>query len=467
MINEMIPSPIEWILFWYFMSINLVYSVLLVLGAISVYKRRQELSVEDFTHILHSNALPEIACIVPMYNEAKNICLCIESILNLTYRYKQIIAVNDGSIDTTLEVLKQRYDLVAIPQFFQNKLPTQPIRAVYRSRSFPELMVIDKLHAGKYDTVNVGINACQDAYFIAIDADVYIDNTGFEALIRPLLAYPESVAIGGTVRIKNGSTLNFNRVNTSGISMRPIPLFQGLEYLRSFLQRQGWNYLGGNFVIAGAFSIFPTELIRQSGGLSSSVAEDMEIVVRLHRIMKEKKKNYRIFYIPDPIAWTEGPSTLSRLGRQRTRWHLGLLETLWIHKKMCLNPCYGFYGMFNYPFWIWGEAIEPAVEAFGYILIFTSWILGLLNTPFAILLFLITLGFTFVYSLLCLLIEELSFRKYPSFKTVMMMFFLSLIENCGYRQFTIYWRLRSFLRFFKNFKAVRKEAKRIQKMVEQ
>ncbi len=400
-----------------------------------------------------------------MYNEAENICLCIESILNLTYRYKQIIAVNDGSIDNTLEILKKQYDLIAIPQFFQNSLPTQPIQAVYRSRSFPEIVVIDKLHAGKYDTVNVGVNACQNPYFIAVDADVFIDNAGFEALIRPLLAYPEAVAIGGTVRIKNGCTLNFNRVDTSHTPFRAIPVFQGLEYLRSFLQRQGWNYFGGNFVIAGAFSIFPTDLIRRSGGLSSSVAEDMEIVVRLHRIMKEKKMAYRIFYLPDPIAWTEGPSTLSWLGRQRTRWHLGLLETLWIHKKMCLNPRYGFYGLFTYPFWIWGEAIEPVVEALGYVLIFTAWIFGLLNVPFAILLFLITLGFTFVYSLLCLLIEDFSFRKYPAFKTVMMMFFLSLIENCGYRQFTIYWRLRSFFRFVRNFQAVRREAKRIKEMV--
>jgi cellulose synthase/poly-beta-1,6-N-acetylglucosamine synthase-like glycosyltransferase len=465
MINETTPSPLEWSFFWYFMSINIVYSVLLLLGAVSVYLRRKELSVENFTNLLHSNCLPEITCIVPMYNEEKNIRLCIQSILNLSYRYKQIIAVNDGSTDNTMEVLIKTYDLVSIPQFFKTTSPTQSIQGVYRSKTFPELIVIDKLHAGKYDTVNVGVNACENPYFIAIDADVFIDNAGFEALIRPILAYPESVAIGGTVRIKNGCTLDFNRIDTARISFKFLPLFQGLEYLRSFLQRQGWNYFGGNFVIAGAFSIFPTALISKIGGLSSSVAEDMEIVVRLHHVMKKEKKPYKIFYLPDPIAWTEGPSTLNSLGRQRTRWHLGLLETLWIHKGMCLNPRYGLYGCFNYPFWVWGEAIEPVAEGIGYVLIITAWILGFLNVPFAILLFLITLGFTFVYSLLCLLIEELSFKKYISFKTVMMMFFLGLVENCGYRQFTVYWRVRSFFRFFKNFRKIQKESKRIQKLM--
>jgi len=466
MINEPVYSPIEWIFFWYFMSINIVYSVLLFLGAIYVYKRRNELSVEDFTQILHSGSLPEITFIVPMYNEEKNIDGCIQSILNLSYRYKQIIAVNDGSTDNTLDILKKHYDLVKTPEFFNQTIPTQTIIAVYRSRSSPELVVIDKGHAGKYDTVNAGVNACQNPYFIAVDADVVLDNSGFEALVRPILAYPEAVAIGAAVRIKNGCTMNFNRIDTKQISYRMIPMFQGLEYLRSFLQRQGWNYFGGNFVIAGAFSIFPTQLIQQIGGLSSSVAEDMEIVVRLHRLMKKKKKKFRIFYLPDPVAWTEGPTTLSKLGHQRIRWHLGLLETLWIHKKMCLNPRYGFYGLFTYPFWILCEAFEPVVEALGYGLILVSWMTGLLNAPFAILLLLITLGFTFVYSLLCLLTEELSFRKYLSIKTVLMMFFLSLLENLGYRQITICWRIRSFFYFAKNFQAIQKEAKRIKKLGE-
>lgn|SRR3990167_5029051 len=187
--------------------------------------------------------------------------------------------------------------------------------------------------------------------------------------------------------------------------------------------------------------------------------------VRLHRMMKDAKIPYRISYLPDPIAWTEGPSTLRVLGRQRTRWHLGLLETLWYHKKMCFNFRYGFFGLFNYPFWIWGEAIEPIMEAAGYGFILAAWIFGFVNMQFAILLLLITLGFTFVYSSVCLLIEELSFRKYRSFKTVGMMFLLSLFENLGYRQITVYWRLRSFIKFLNHFKKVQRESRRLQTLI--
>jgi cellulose synthase/poly-beta-1,6-N-acetylglucosamine synthase-like glycosyltransferase len=465
MLQHATPSNLELSLFWYFLSINLVYTFLLVLGAYGIYKRRKELSVEDFSTILHSNALPEIAFIVPMYNEEKNIVNCLKSIINLSYRYKKMICVNDGSLDKTLDVLIDELDLVKVPSFIISHIDTAAIKQIYRSRKNPEIIVIDKEHKGKFDTVNVGINACSSPYFIAVDADTFIDDIGFEAMVRPILAYPETVAVGGTVRIKNGCTLDYNRVVTKKLSYNILTVFQGLEYLRSFLQRQGWNYVGGNFVIAGAFSIFPTEMIRKTGGFGSSIAEDMEIIVRLHHLMKDEKKKYRIFYLPDPVAWTEGPSTLSRLAKQRINWHWGLLETLYFHKKMCLNPRYGFFGIFNYPFWIWGEAIEPIAEAMGYLLVITAWLFGFLNTSFFLLLFLVTLGFTFIYSLVCLLIEELSFKKYSSLKTVLMMFLLSLVENLGYRQLMIYWRIKAFFKFFKNYAQTKKESERLNRLI--
>src|SRR3990167_11214262 len=170
MINAPGPSFIEFAFFWYFLSINIVYSVLLVLGMLSIYRRRKELRAEKLTNILHSNSLPEITFIIPMYNEEESISGCIQSILNLTYRYKQIIAVNDGSEDQTLQVLQKQFDLVPIPQYFKNEIPSTPIRGVFRSKSHPELIVIDKPHVGKYDGVNVGVNACQNLYFISVDA---------------------------------------------------------------------------------------------------------------------------------------------------------------------------------------------------------------------------------------------------------------------------------------------------------
>jgi len=250
------------------------------------------------------------------------------------------------------------------------------------------------------------------------------------------------------------------------MNMKMIPVFQGLEYLRAFLQRQGWSVFNSNFVIAGSFSIFPTDTIRKVGGFIASVAEDMEIIVRLHRIMKENKKKYKIFYLPDPVAWTEGPSSLKKLGNQRANWHFGLLETLYFHKKMFFDKSYGFLGLFVYPFWLFCEALEPLFEAAGYLIILSGVLLGYLNTSFCLLIIFVTLGFTFLYSLICLLIEELSFKRYTSLKVVLWMFFLSVIENLGYRQLNIYWRIKGFFKLFINFKHTKAEKEIIEKKIE-
>jgi cellulose synthase/poly-beta-1,6-N-acetylglucosamine synthase-like glycosyltransferase len=458
-------SDLDSLFLFYFSLINAVYFFLLILGSIRTFIRNKELSVESFQSILHSNALPEVTFIVPMYNEEKNIMESLNNLVNLTYRYKRIIVINDGSTDQSMQILKENLDLVSIPKFYEGTIQTEKIKGIYRSKVHKEIIVLDKEHAGKFDGVNAGINACLHPFFVVVDADTLIDDKEFEAFIRPILSKPEVIGIGAGVRIKNGCTLNFNMVSTVKFPKDILPAFQFFEYLRSFSMRQGWDWVGGNFVIAGAFSVFQTELIKEVGGFSSSIAEDMEIVVRLHHFMHLKNKPYRILYLPDPVAWTNCPSKLKSLGKQRTRWHLGLLETLWYHKKICFNPKYGIFGLFNYPFWIACEAFEPVMETLGFIIILGSWFFQIINTPFFLLLVLITLGFTFVYSTFCILLEELTFRRYTSMKSVTVMILLSFIENIGYRQLTIYWRLKAFFLFLKNFKKIRLEGKRIEKLL--
>jgi cellulose synthase/poly-beta-1,6-N-acetylglucosamine synthase-like glycosyltransferase len=445
------------IFLYYFTAINLVYTIVLAVACLRVYSRRKELRVEDFTQLLHSESLPEVTFIVPIYNRSSKAGATIQNILNLSYRYKQIILVNDGSEDDSMEVLKKTYKLEKTPLFFKQNLPTKPVKQVYRSLLENEIIVIDKEHGKKFDTVNTGINACTNPFFIIVDDDTFIDDQGFEALIRPILSDPKTVAIGATIRIKNGCTLKYNRIDSTRFPKTFLTAMQSLEYLRSFLMRQGWDHFGGNVVISGAFSIFPTKLIIEVGGFCPSVAEDMEIIIRLHHIMKAKKLPYKITYIPDPVAWTEAPTSIKRLARQRANWHRGMMEAIWYHKEMCLSPKYGMMGIFNLPFWIWGEILEPVVEALGYSVIITSWYLGVLNVPFFILLMCISLGFTFIFTIACLFIEELSFKKFTSLRSLCLLMVCSFIENLGYRQMNILWRLIGIKDFFLRFKEIEKE----------
>lgn len=458
-------SWIEPLFLWYFVSINAFYSLFLSLGAIAIFRRKKELAEEDFMPLLRSESMPDILFIVPMYNESTHAIPNLYNLLNLSYRHKQIIAVNDGSEDDTLPLLQKTFDLIPMPKYYSDALSTRPIRALYQSRSHPEIRVIDKEHGGKFDTLNAAINASKTTFFIALDADTFLDDAGFEALIRPMLTSPRTIAIGASVRLINGCTLHFQRITTAQFPQELLPAFQGLEYLRAFLLRQGLDCINGNFVISGAFAIFPRDLIIQIGGFCSSVAEDLEIIVRLHRIQREQGHAYKIQYLPDPVAWTTAPTSLSALGRQRTRWHRGLLEALWYHKRLFFNPRYGIFGLVSIPFGILAEAFEPFVELCAWLYVAITWFQGTLDVAFFVLLLLASFGYTFLYSLFALFLEECSFHKYPSLRSLCMLLLSNCLENFGYRQMTLFWRLRGWWHFMQRFASIRRDARQMQALI--
>ena len=447
--------------FGYFGVINVLYSILLVLGTITVYRRRKELSIEHLSSILRSNSLPEISFFVAAWNESKNICPVVDNLLNLSYRYKQVIVINDGSTDNMMELLKEKYQLVPIPIYYEHTLPTAHVRNLFKSVKRPELLVIDKDNGNKHDAINAAINACHNKYYIGVDADTFVDDESFEALIHPMLMDPEMVAMGTSVRIRNGCLLHFNKISTNLFPIDYVSAMQSLEYLRSFLMRQGWDYLGGNFCLSGAFSIFVTDVVRKLGGYAPTHANDLEITLRLHHAMLASKTPYKMQYIPDPVGWTEVPPTIKVLAGQRFTWQRSTMDSFWYHRKMFFNPFYGMFGMLSFPFLFFGEILEAIVEMLGYIYIVLGCAFGIINSWNAFLLLGIILGFTFVHTLYCLIIEELSFRKYPSPRSLFYLFVYSLIENIGYRQLSLIWRIKGFFGFFKRWDIVQQQSEEI------
>jgi cellulose synthase/poly-beta-1,6-N-acetylglucosamine synthase-like glycosyltransferase len=464
----MIENFLPWIeqgFLWYFSSINLLYTILLIIASFKIVARIKEIKEEDTTSVLSSNSLPTILFVIPMYNESKNAIGNIFNILHLSYRYKQIIIVNDGSEDNTMDIVYKALDLTEIPKYYVDEIPTQKVRAVYRSKNHPEIIAIDKDHGRKFDAINAAINASPTPFFVVLDADTFVDSKGFEALIRPILTSPRTIAVGASVRIINGCTIDFNRISTARFPQEFLPAMQSLEYLRAFYLREGLDAFNGNFLIAGAFSIFPRELIIQAGGFGPTAGEDVEIIVRLHRLMLKTHIPYQIKYLPDPVAWTVAPETVNTLGRQRTRWHLGLLESIWAHKSMCFNPRYRWFGMFGFPFWLFGETLEPVVETLAWVYVITTLAFGILDVPFFLTVMAVSFGYTILYTIFSIFIEEFTFRKYPSLKSLIMLLIANFIENFGYRQLTVFWRLRGFYRFLTNFGTVQNSAKFINELV--
>lgn len=447
---------------FYFGVINLVYALVLWLGSYNTAKRMASYDKEDPTFILRSNSLPEFTFLVPVYNETENILSCVNTLLSLTYRHKQLIVINDGSTDDTFEKLKEHYCLQAIPIHYKEELHSKPIRGLYRSKTHSNIVVIDKVNGTKYDALNAGLNACNTPYFITVDADTIIDDHEFESIIRPILMDPKTIAIGAGVRIDNGCIIKGKKISTESFPKSYLPSMQTFEYLRSFLMRQGWNYTGGNYCIAGAFALFSRKAVMNIKGYAPTFANDLEIVMRLHRFYQENNIPYKITYLSEPVAWTEGPKTYKHLAYQRMLWHRGLLESLYFHRNMLFNGKFGAFGLFVYPVALFGEAIEPLVEILGYLYIIIGISLGIIGWPFVGLLLLVSWGLTLVFTLFSLMIEELSFRKYPTYKSTLKLIGYSLLEFIGYRQLTLLWRANGFRSFFKRYSIIKKDSQVIE-----
>ncbi|MBW7934470.1 MAG: glycosyltransferase family 2 protein [Gemmatimonadaceae bacterium] len=401
---------------------------------------------EYFSRVLSSDALPPISVLVPAYNEEVTIASSVLSFLTLKYPRHEVVLVNDGSKDRTMDELIRAYDLYEIPVVIPRTIPTAAIRAVYRSRTQSRLLVIDKENGGKADSLNAAINAARFPYVIACDADTLIEPDALLRLARPFLLGREIAAIGGTIRVVNACKVELGRVVEARVDTRWLPGCQTVEYLRAFLfGRLGWNRIGGNLIISGAFGLFARKYLLAVGGYQvGNVTEDMDLAVRLHLHLRQQGIKASMPFIPDPVAWTEVPSSRKILHRQRERWHRGLIGTVWERRRMIFNPRYGAVGMVALPFFAFGEMIAPVVELLGYLGLVLGLALGAVNMPFAAAFLAVAVGYGILLSMWAIVLEEVTFRRYNARRDLWRLFFFAIVEGIGYRQLTVIYRLHAF-----------------------
>ena len=430
----------------YFVALNSFYALLLLLSIPELWSHWHLAEDEQLTRVLGTEALPPLSILVPAYNEEVTIAESVLSFLTLQYPHHEVILVNDGSTDGTMAGLHAAYDLYQIPPAFMVAVPTKPVRGYYRSRRYSKLLVIDKENGGKADSLNAALNASRFPYVLAVDADTLIESDALLRLARPFLLGKSVAAVGGTIRVANACTIAHGRVVEARVDRRLLPAVQVVEYLRAFLfGRLGWNRLGGNLIISGAFGLFKREyLVAIRGYRTGSVTEDMDLVVRLHRYLREHSLRDTMLFIPDPVAWTEVPSSIAVLGRQRERWHRGLLETLWVHRDLLFNPRYGTVGMVAYPFFLFGEALAPLIEVFGYASVLAGLAFGVVDLQFAWLFFSVSVLYGMLLSAWAILLEEMSFRRYTRRVDAIRLLIHAVVEAFGYRQMTVWFRLKAF-----------------------
>jgi len=437
---------IEYIFLLYFLILFAVYFGLNLISIFTLPRYMQLHTAGDFPQTYSGFDLP-ISVIVPAYNESAVIVSSIRSLLQLSYSEFELVVVNDGSKDETLEVLKREFKLAPFPEAYRIRLPSKPVRAIYLSTTHANLRVIDKENGGKADSQNAGINAARYPLFCVLDSDSILDRDSLRRTVQPFLENPLTVACGGSIRIANGCQVRGGFLESAGLPTNPLALFQVVEYLRAFLfGRIGWAPLNAVTIVSGAFGIFHKETVVSVGGFSTeSIGEDMELILRLHWLLTARGVRYRIAFIADPVCWTEAPEDLRTLRNQRVRWQHGLGDSLWLNRGLLFQKGSGFVGWLAFPFMLLFEWIEPFVEVAGYVFVVVTYFLGLLSLSGALIFFLFALGFGMLLSATSLLLEELSFHTYPRMRHLLLLFVAVIAENFGYRQLNSLWRLKGLV----------------------
>ncbi|QTC40181.1 glycosyltransferase family 2 protein [Bacillus sp. V3] len=438
---------IGWMVLGYMVLVISFYSLLLLISFVQLRKTYQLDEREPYEELLHLHQTKPVSILVPAYNESVGIMATVRSLLSIEYPEYEIIIVNDGSTDDSLEKLIESFQLVKIKWVIRRQLDTKQVKGVYQSRIYKNLLVVDKENGGKADALNAGINVSNYPYFCSIDGDSVLERTAFLKVMKPIIESDgEVIASGGSIRIANGCEIESGEIVKVGLSRSPIVVMQVIEYLRAFLMgRIGLSRHNLLLIVSGAFGVFSKRWVVEAGGYSHTVGEDMELVVRLHRYVKEQKADKKIVYVPDPVSWTEAPESLKYLRRQRRRWHRGLFESLWIHRRLIFNPKYGSIGMVSIPYFLIIEFLGPVVELMGYLVMLLSIFFGGVYLEFAILLFLLSVLYGSILSMASVLLEEWTIRKYPKASDIIRLFFYSLTETLWYRPLTVLWRCEGIL----------------------
>lgn len=433
----------------YFSALQLVLFGLLILSFFDMRRRLAQNFYADYEAVAKSHFTFPISVLMPAYNESASVVDAVRSVVSLDYPQHEVIVLNDGSTDDTLEKLRREFRLERREFVYRRSLPAfGAIRGIYRSPDAPNLIVVDKEHTGKSDTLNVGLNFSRYPLFCTIDADSLFQENALLRVVRPFLEDPDRVvAVGGQVRVANGCRVERGRVVEPRLPTNILAAFQVVEYLRAFVaSRLGLSAMNNLLILSGVFSLFRKEAVIEVGGYRQGVVtEDMELVLRLHRHMREQRRPYAVVFLPDPICWTEVPERMSALARQRSRWHRGLIHSLWLHRPLLWGRNSGSLRWVGLPYYFLFEFLGPIVELLGYVVIPIAYFMGFLSPIYfwAFLFLAITSG-TFL-SVSAVFLEELSFGLYRSWGDFAQMVGIGILENFSYRILTLFFRLQGLL----------------------
>lgn len=451
---EIAGNVFETTVFTYGMVLLVSYALLAICSLVAVRRWVMTDKYQNGEVLLTSPLAPGISVIAPAYNEGLTIIYNIRSLLTLKYARYEIIVVNDGSTDNSMEQLIKEFSLVAVDFAYNAKIQTRPVKKIYKSTdpAYARLMIIDKVNGkSKADAVNAGINAAAYDYFVCTDVDCILHENTIIELVKPVMKEKKRrvIATGATLRAANSNTFDQGVMVNVKAPRQTLARFQEVEYIRAFvLGKMGWTLLNCVPNVSGGLGLFDKEIAIRCGGYDhSSFGEDMELMTRMCRYAIDNKIDYAIRYIPKTLCWTEVPSTLKIFGRQRTRWARGLAQLMYAHIGMFMKPRYGRFGLVVFPYNFFFELLAPIIEGGGILFFIVMGILGFINWPTAIILLVFVYTYAIMITTLAILYDQITFRYYNSWKDILLLCMMPFFEFFIYHPLIVFFSLRGYYFF--------------------
>ncbi len=436
----------------YYVFINFTY-IAFAFIALAEFKSQHSLwNIKDIDYLYEPGVMAPISIMVPAYNEELTIVESVRSLLSLEYPEFEVIVVNDGSKDGTLRTIIDAFDLKRIDYYHNDLINTNHVKAAYRNKFYPKLLVVDKENGGKADSLNVAINFSKFDYVCGIDADSILESDSMLKMMSTILDNDHvTLALGGSIVPVNGSEVDHGYVERFGLPKTFLTAAQSIEYIRAFnTGRLAFTRMRSLLIISGAFGLFEKKMLVRIGGyLAASsfkrktVGEDMELVVRITREATEADLVHEVKYVPMARCYTEVPSDLNILLKQRNRWQRGLIETLYYHRKMIVNHHFGSRGLLGMPYFFFFEMIAPLLELEVYLSLIIGVVFGIFNGVYILALLAVTTLLGVVLSMTSLFVQE-KYARPLSFKDTMLLVLMAIIENFGWRQFINLYRSIGF-----------------------
>ena len=460
----------QYAVFLYGTSLLIAYGILAILSLTSIRRYMKKNASVDYNIIIESPLAPGISVIAPAFNEGVTIISNVRSLLTFNYPKYEVIIINDGSTDDTLEKLIAEFEMVEVDYAYREKLLSKPVKRIFKSTNpaYDKLAVVDKINGkSKADASNAGVNIAAFDYFLCTDVDCILDKDTLIKLIKPFMDedtstikevngdmqiqedYRRVIATGATLRMVNSCDVDEGLMIRVRPPKRILPRFQEMEYIRAFvLGKMGWDRINAVPNVSGGLGMFDKDIAIKAGGYDSqSLAEDMDLITRMGAFMKDNKKKYSVKYVPVTLCWTEGPTTLKVFGRQRSRWGRGLAQLMSTRRTILFNPRYGRMGMIVFPYHFFYELLAPIIEFLGFLFYIYLILTQQINWPYAIILIVFVYTYSVMITTVALLWDQITFKYYKTWGETIGLCLMAFLEPFIYHPLIVFFALKGYFNF--------------------